>query len=252
MQKSNDNPGGNCFVKCFVFLIVIAVVLTMTAFASASDGTVHRAVIGGCQYLSGFYPDFLYVKDLLKEDAFVRRGLLGLAKYYRVKSDDFVLYQCDFYTDKSGGDLFCIQEQWPDAYKYYHDGAHYHFLVRHMKYGDQAPVEISADLEMFGKLASEAQRSSWEDLHWMEIYSDKPETLALTETEKAEGTTYCLEAHTDDGRFVSSIVELMIYRGRLYHFIGHNGRTELTYYYPCNEAVQTYFTALLGNLEGWR
>ncbi len=172
---------------------------------------------------------------------------MELAGYYRVRNDDSALYQCDFYTDKSGGDLFCLREQWTIT-----TGLTAVIPCAMKKFGDQTPVEISADLEMFGELAGEAQRSFLEDINWPEIYSDKPGTLTLAETEKAEGAAYCLEAHTDDGRFRSSVAELRIYRGRLYRFIGYDGRTELTYYYPRGEMVQDYFTELLGSLEGRR
>ena len=200
-------------------------------------------VINGNVYRSAFYPNYLWINDIKVGTTGIQ---VGNGIYYPVSASDYSLYQSDYASGKTGGEIYCLSEQWDAAYAQYHNGGNYSFMVGNRPDFDDDCVPIKPEWNSFDVLAGEYYEI--DHLHWKRSYVGKTKTLALAPGIRTAGRDLYIRAVSNDGRFRSAAIHLLLHEGGLFCFVGmdaHYGAYETRYYIPVSETVGPYFVNLL-------
>ncbi len=225
-----------------IFRFILSLIMGVAVGVGGTD-LEKSIVIGGSEYRSAFYPVWLWVNEI----STVGEGIqIGEAMFFPVASDDYVLYQSDFESTKTGGELYCQTEQWDEAYAQYHDADNYSFRIRSHTDEEDKYALIKPKWEVFDVLATEYYNI--DSLHWVQQYIGKTGTLELSSEANVMGRNFYIQAVSIDDRFESMNIHLFLYEGKLYYWLGmnaHHGSYETYYYIPDNETAASYFIDLI-------
>ena len=218
--------------RYFICFIIIIILISLSACAAGS------VTISDTEYMTGFYPSWLWVKSESVETESTPI-VSDSREFFRIKNSD--LYISESISSKSGGDVWCPANSYDDAYAFYNDGTNYIFHAGTEYYIDDAsPILIDhIDFEKFDLLAQGGDINS---LNWQRAYKNKPDTLILSEN---DGSVCTLRAQSIDGLFVSIRLKLLIYNDALYYFIGTETDSGKYYYSPVPAEINEYFVSLL-------
>lgn len=217
--------------------------LFMTAFVSTTvPGSIEArtVTIDDKQYKSGFYPDYMWIEDV---DTVEQGVKLETGMYYPVVANDFDLVLSDDAADRAGGYLYCLEEQWNDARKYYFDGNHYWFQLGQKLYFEDEYILIYPKWEMFDRLSQEA--FAIKTIDWQREYVGRSGTLELSELQMGNGSFRYLRAVSRDGRISSLTIRLFLYEDQMFYFVGMDGRTKSWYFIPVSAEIERYFMGMI-------
>ena len=238
---------------------------------SPNSVPMRSVTIDGKEYRNGFYPDYFWFSRT-REDYYSRApeevpGIqVGAGTYYPVPDEKYEFYQNKDFSNKAGGELYCLEEQWDDAHNYYTSAENYRFIIvaKNWPYpfwGSWGDWHLKGNMirpkwDMFDQLLQGAY--AIDDLNWVRDYVGKSTTLELPESSIEDAIFYSLEAFSVDSPYLSSLaVSLFLHDGELYYWVGSDSRydfvtgidkEDMYYFTPVDGKVGDYFAGIIETL----
>lgn len=236
-------------MKKVLSIVSILIIMCVSLTGCSSKGRTVK--INGKKYKNSFYPSYIWVNKYEKDGDPIK---VGLFKYQKVVNNNFELYQTDALINKTEGEIYCLEEQWENAYNYYHDSNNYYYRYGYDNYvpkDEESYMITNIEFEKFDILANGGNNDS---LNWQEFIKNASNKLELSYEQRSKGKIVWLQGYTTDELFATALQELLIYENKLYYFIGMDGNydaktgidgEDVYYYIPVPDEVNEYFLKLI-------
>lgn len=214
-------------------------------------GVPAKVEIDGVEYRTGFYDDTLWLQDRLprSEEEFEVGGKV----FRRMECGEFDCVWARI-GPKTGGMLYCREDQWDEAQEYYADGENFDYYcivgAKEAKKEEKQTFEVpEMDLEKFDALGKHGSTFDYDPFDL--VHNKAAEYKEITiDTRKIDPRPYIsFYKDSKDGIFTSYKAHyFFVMEGKLYQARYHNQSEEVVAAVEVPEETGEYFVELIEGL----